>query len=79
MSKDVAGLMKTSIRVLGHNKHKWINNIETIIKQYRYLNQFQLNVNQWRKPVELIYGARSPYIAPKDIEQYCKLYPQMKK
>lgn len=31
-SKDVAGLIKMNVKVLGEKQHKWICNLETIVK-----------------------------------------------
>jgi pimeloyl-ACP methyl ester carboxylesterase len=57
INKDTAGLIKTNIEVLGEKQHRWIPNLEVILKDFDELINFELHKNDWRKPVEVIYGA----------------------
>lgn len=50
-----------------------------LVKEYKNIVNFELKENQWRKPVELIYGAKSTIFDEKQIDYYCELYPQIKK
>ena len=57
INKDTAGLIKTNIEVLGEKRHRWIPNLEVILKDFDELINFELHKNEWRKPVEVIYGS----------------------
>ena len=40
INKDVAGLIKTNIRVEAENKHKWIPNLEVLVRDFDELSNF---------------------------------------
>lgn len=50
-SKDVAGLMKSNIRILGETSHEWIPNLKVLVQEYTHISEFELEENDWRKPI----------------------------
>lgn len=70
--------MKSNIKVAkDSNDHQWNCNLKTLVKESKHIGEFDLKKNDWRKPVEVIYGDQSPHIDSEQIKLYKDLYPQM--
>ena len=67
LTPDIGGLIKSSIVQVHDNLHQWKVNLPVLVYYYPAIGNYSLldvemSSTKWKKPVDLIYGAKSGYV-----------------
>lgn len=68
LTPDIGGLIKSSIFQVHDDLHKWKVNLPVLVNYYQAIGSYSLldeemRSTKWKKPVDLIYGAKSGYVS----------------
>lgn len=68
LTPDIGGLIKSSIVQVHDDLHQWKVNLPVLVQYYPAIGNYSLldeemSSIKWKKPVDLIYGAKSGYVS----------------